>query len=154
MIFTLKELTKLIGCSIFEILSHVISVLVFSVFVTLKIDGNFGDSLSWTSCFIPLFCADSLNAYFCLILFIGLYKINDLKQAVLIGVKSTPDGPMIWATNGRRPKEKLPGGGSRFHEADGFFERTRRSSIGTVQEIVNDMVGLYETETLSSTGLF
>jgi len=81
MIFTLKELTKLIGCSVFEILIHVISVLVFSVFVTLKIDGNFGDSLSWTSCFIPLFCADGLNAYFCLIIFIRLYKIKDLKQA-------------------------------------------------------------------------
>jgi len=80
MLFTLKEATRLIGCSAFEILIHVISFLVFSVLVTLKVDGGFPE-LSWSVCFIPLFAADALNAYFTLIIFIRFYAIQEVKQA-------------------------------------------------------------------------
>jgi hypothetical protein len=43
---------------------------------------------------------------------------------VVVGIKSTPDGQMIWATNGRRLKEKLLTEGLRFGEADDFFDET------------------------------
>jgi len=79
MLFTLKELTKLIGCSVFEILVHLISLFVFSILVTLKVEGIV--LLSWAVCFIPLFCADALNAYFTLIVFVRFYAIKDVKPA-------------------------------------------------------------------------
>ena len=41
---------------------------------------------------------------------------------VLIGIWLTPDGQMIWATNGMNLKEKLLTDGLRFGEADDFFE--------------------------------
>ena len=37
MLFTLKEATRLIGCSAFEILIHVVSILVFTILATLKV---------------------------------------------------------------------------------------------------------------------
>ena len=38
MLFTLKEATRLIGCSAFEILIHVVSILVFTILATLKVE--------------------------------------------------------------------------------------------------------------------
>ena len=81
MLFTLKEVTRLIGCSPLEILIHVVSLLVFSILSTLKVDGGFNSDLSWSVCFIPLFAADALNAYFTLIIFVRFYAIKEVKQA-------------------------------------------------------------------------
>ena len=80
MLFTLKEVTRLIGCSPLEILIHVVSFLVFSILATLKVDGGYS-GLSWSVCFIPLFVADALNAYFTLIIFVRFYAIKDVKAA-------------------------------------------------------------------------
>jgi len=80
MLFTLKEVTRLTGCSSVEILIHVLSFLVFSILATLKVDGGYS-GLSWSVCFIPLFAADALNAYFTLIIFVRFYAIKEVKQA-------------------------------------------------------------------------
>ena len=43
---------------------------------------------------------------------------------VVIGMRSTPDGQMIWATNGIKMREKLLTEGLRFDESDDFFDET------------------------------
>ena len=80
MLFTLKEATRLIGCSPLEILIHAVSLLVFSILATLKVDGGYS-GLAWSVCFIPLFVADGLNAYFTLIIFVRFYASGNVKEA-------------------------------------------------------------------------
>ena len=50
------------------------------VSLVLQVDGGFS-ALSWSVCFIPLFAADALNAYFTLIIFIRFYAIKEVKPA-------------------------------------------------------------------------
>lgn len=98
--FKMVEISRWLGISPFEILVNLISLLVFSIFLTLTVDGyldffllkpstqnNSDDifqrpelspksSIDWFSLFSILFCADILNAYFCFIVILRLYMAN------------------------------------------------------------------------------
>ena len=82
MFFTLKELVRWFGMTVFEIWIHLVSILIFSVLAVLKHE-NIMTSTTWWIVFLPLFIADGLNAYFCMIVFIRQYKEEDLRQAGL-----------------------------------------------------------------------
>jgi len=81
MFFTLEELVKWLGLTVFEIWIHLLSLLVFSVLVVLRIDNV--TSTSWWNVFIPLFVADGLNAYFAVIVFIRLLRAGNRRAACL-----------------------------------------------------------------------
>lgn len=79
MFLTLKDLVRWFGMTAFEIWMHVVSLLVFSVLITLKQEG--GAEMSWWTAFTPLFVADGVNAYFCIIVFIRQYQDYSLRTA-------------------------------------------------------------------------
>lgn len=75
--FTLKELARWLGMTVFEMFVELVSVMFFSLMVVLKLDNAF--DVSWWTVFVSLFICDGLNAYFCVIVFIrqyieGVYK--------------------------------------------------------------------------------
>lgn len=97
--FKMIEISRWLGISPFEILINLISLLVFSIFLTLTVDGYFDfflikstivnntdqpqhehemlkSNIDWFSLFSILFCADVLNAYFCFIVILRLYLAN------------------------------------------------------------------------------
>lgn len=96
--FKLQEISRWLGITPFELLINLISFLIFSILLTLAIDGNIeflltkpsqngtnevsiyrSDSFhsskqpDWFKLFSVLFCADVLNSYFCFISIIRLY---------------------------------------------------------------------------------
>ena len=81
MIFTLKEVIKWLGLSIFELWLHIVSVFVFSILVAVKLES--GMSMSWWSVFIPLFVCDGCVAYFSAIVFIRLFLAGDKRLAAM-----------------------------------------------------------------------
>lgn len=78
MIFTLKEVIKWLGLSIFELWLHIVAIFVFSVLVAVKLEGG---TLSWWTVFVPLFACDGCVAYFTAIVFIRLFLIGDRRLA-------------------------------------------------------------------------
>lgn len=91
--FKMVEISRWLGISPFEILINLISLLVFSIFLTLTVDGYIDffliksvtdhrsdsppkSAINWFSLFSILFCADILNAYFCFIVILRLYMAN------------------------------------------------------------------------------
>jgi hypothetical protein len=97
--FKLIEISRWMGITPFEILINLISFFIFSVFLTLTIDGNINffviqqnqngtehdvyrsDSsqkipIDWFRLFSVLFCADIMNAYFCFIVILRMYLQN------------------------------------------------------------------------------
>lgn len=82
MFFTLKEIVKWLGITSFEIWMQVLSVAVFSVLSVLKYELIL--DLTWWEAFTPLFICDGLCAYFCIIVFIRIYKdFRNLRPAVV-----------------------------------------------------------------------
>lgn len=81
MFFTLKELVKWFGMTAFEIWIHLVTVLLFSVLAFVKLEQYV--NISWWSAFSPLFVADGLNAYFCIIVFIRQYQEYEFRPAGL-----------------------------------------------------------------------
>ena len=79
MFLTLKELVRWFGMTVFEIWVHLLTLLIFTVLTTLKQEGVV--EMSWWSAFSPLFVADGVNAYFCIIVFIRQYQDYSLKTA-------------------------------------------------------------------------
>jgi hypothetical protein len=79
MLSTLEELVKWLGMTVFEIWLNLVSILVFTIVLCLKLEGAM--STSWWNVFVPLFLADGLNAYFCIIVFIRMYKDGQYKKA-------------------------------------------------------------------------
>lgn len=88
------EISKWLSITPFEILIHLISLLIFSILLTLTIDGNFefmmvqhgnntqdfnlnlpkaAPRIDWFKLFAVLFCADILNTYFCFIMILRMY---------------------------------------------------------------------------------
>lgn len=72
MFLTLKELVRWFGMTAFEIWVHLVTVFVFSILIVLKQEA--GISMSWWLAFTPLYVADGLNTYFCIIVFIRQYQ--------------------------------------------------------------------------------
>ncbi|XP_078604823.1 transmembrane protein 203-like [Branchiostoma floridae x Branchiostoma japonicum] len=79
MLFSLKEIIQWIGLSAFELWLHVVSLLVFSILLALKLEGVL--STTWWTVFIPLFASDGLHAYFSSIVFLRLNLEGDLRTA-------------------------------------------------------------------------
>ncbi|XP_070507647.1 transmembrane protein 203 [Chironomus tepperi] len=103
--FKMIEISRWLSITPFEILIHLISILIFSILLTLTIDGqidfmmiqpqqmsngtaheiidsfrvNQSDqkpAIDWFKLFSVLFCADILNAYFCFIMILRMYINN------------------------------------------------------------------------------
>ena len=96
MFFQLDELLRWLGLTVFEIWIALVCFIAFTVLLTLKVEGIFGESdpnliepkidqsnhdllstdsrsnVSWWIVFSPLFISDALNAYFCVIVFIRM----------------------------------------------------------------------------------
>jgi ribonuclease P/MRP protein subunit RPP20 len=83
MIFSLKEITLWLGITLFEIWVGLISILVFVIMLGLRADDGPLSSLSWWMVFCPLFVANGLNAYFCIIVLIRMYLDGLYKTAIL-----------------------------------------------------------------------
>ncbi|XP_005097108.1 transmembrane protein 203 [Aplysia californica] len=81
MLLQLREVISWTRMSAFELFLHLLSILIFSVLVAAKVEGDL--SASWPTVFTPLFVCDGLNTYLCLIVFVRLYLEYDLKQASL-----------------------------------------------------------------------
>lgn len=83
MFFTLHELVRWLGLTIFEIWINLLSITVFTVILVLKYDPMSESSINWWMIFFPLFTGDALNTYFCAIIFIRMLLQTSLKTALL-----------------------------------------------------------------------
>jgi hypothetical protein len=81
MFLTLKELVRWFGMTAFEIWVHLVTIFIFSILVVLKQEGVL--HLTWWSTFSPLYFADGLNTYFCIIVFIRQYQDYAFRPAGL-----------------------------------------------------------------------
>jgi hypothetical protein len=81
MMFRLKEVIRWFGVTVFEILMFSVALLLYSVLLTFKLSG-FLTSWSWYTIHAPLFIADALIAYFCLIVFIRQYLERTYRVAI------------------------------------------------------------------------
>ena len=70
-----------LGLSVFEIWLHLIGLLIFSVLLVLRLDGAV--DMSWWNVFIPLYAADALDAYFCIIVFVRTLRVGNRRGACL-----------------------------------------------------------------------
>ncbi|XP_014214770.1 transmembrane protein 203 [Copidosoma floridanum] len=89
MIFSLSELVSWLGLTLFEIWINLMSYFIFIVLLALKLDQfTFKDNNDWWIVFSPLFVADALNSYFCVIVFIRQYMEGMVKSGVMRGLWS------------------------------------------------------------------
>lgn len=87
MLFALQELVRWLGLTVFEMLVHLIALLVFTVFLSLRLDeiaftSTSPSSYDWWIVFSPLFVADALCTYFNIIVLIRLYIEAHVKEAI------------------------------------------------------------------------
>ena len=73
MFFTLNEIVRWFGMTVFEMCLSLVAWFTFSVLAALKQE-NVLVTASWWTVFIPLFVCDGLNTYFCVIVFIRMYR--------------------------------------------------------------------------------
>ena len=78
MFFTLKEIVKWFGMTVFEIWMYLTCTLLFTILTVLKYEHLVN---SWWQAFIPLFTCAGLNAYFCVIVFIRMYRKKEYRTA-------------------------------------------------------------------------
>lgn len=84
MLFTIEEIVRWLGLTVFEIWVNLISVLIFTILFALQYDPTIEIySNNWWVIFFPLFAGDALNAYFCIIVFIRMQLEPPLKLAFL-----------------------------------------------------------------------
>ncbi|XP_038044720.1 transmembrane protein 203-like [Patiria miniata] len=81
MLFTLSETVQWLGMTVFELWVHTVSLLLFTVFLTLKLQDVW--PVTWWTIFAPLFTCDSLNGYFVSIVVIRLYLYQGFRVAAL-----------------------------------------------------------------------
>jgi len=81
MFLTLEEVVRWLGLSVFEIWLHLVGLLIFSVLLVLRLDG--ATSMSWWNIFIPMYAADALDAYFCIIVFVRTLRVGNRRAACL-----------------------------------------------------------------------
>lgn len=86
MLFTVEEFSQWLGMTQFELLVQTLCMLLFSFLLTFRIDFYALDYLSvndvWLI-FSPLFAANVINAYFCVIVFIRTCLERTFKSAIL-----------------------------------------------------------------------
>lgn len=84
MFFTIEELVRWLGLTVFEIWINLISFLLFTILLAVKYDPTVDTySINWWMIFFPLFAGDALNAYFCIIIFIRMLLETTLKFSLL-----------------------------------------------------------------------
>lgn len=89
--FKLPELVRWLGLTEFEILTNLISLLIFSILLPMKIAGQLGNEFDYFKVFSPLFCSDICNGYFCVIVGIRMYRESDQ-------IKRKAFGRLLWST--------------------------------------------------------
>ncbi|XP_068226114.1 transmembrane protein 203 [Palaemon carinicauda] len=82
MFFKLWELTLWLGVTILEVFIWLTAILITLILVVLRVE-NVLPSLSWWLVLSPMFVADALNTYFCVIVLIRMYLEGVLKPAAL-----------------------------------------------------------------------
>jgi len=84
MYFTVEEMVKWLGLTVFEIWINLISLFVFTIVLVFKVDSDIEIyTNNWWLIFSPLFIGDALNAYFCIIVFIRMIMETTLKFCVI-----------------------------------------------------------------------
>lgn len=84
MFFTLREVISFLGISVFEIWLNIISLTVFTFLLAFCLDESLPNTeQNWWQIFLPLFIADGLNCYFCVIVFIRMYLCGQVKNGFL-----------------------------------------------------------------------
>lgn len=68
--FTLQEVTNWFGVTVFELIVFFSSLFIYTIFLSLKIDGWM--DMNWWFVHAPLFLCDAFLAYFCVIVFIRM----------------------------------------------------------------------------------
>ncbi|XP_037798035.1 transmembrane protein 203-like [Penaeus monodon] len=82
MFFSLWELTMWLGVTVLEMFIWLTAVLITLVLVVLRVEGVM-PRMSWWVVLSPMFIADALNTYFCVIVLIRMYLNGVLKPAAL-----------------------------------------------------------------------
>lgn len=87
MFLTLEEVIRWVGFTLFEIWLHLFCIFIFTILLVLRVEQ--ATETSWWNIFIPLFFADGLSAYFCLIVFIRTLKTGNIRAAFLRALLSS-----------------------------------------------------------------
>lgn len=82
MFFSLWELTMWLGVTVLEMFIWLTAVLITLVLVVLRVE-EVMPRMSWWVVLSPMFIADALNTYFCVIVLIRMYLNGVLKPAAL-----------------------------------------------------------------------
>ncbi|XP_045115056.1 transmembrane protein 203-like [Portunus trituberculatus] len=82
MFFSLRELTAWLGVTVLEVFIWLTALLVTLVLVVLRVE-EVMPSVSWWLVISPMFIADALNTYFCVIVLIRMYLDGVFKPAAL-----------------------------------------------------------------------
>ena len=85
---------KWLGLTVFEMLLHVLSVFIFTILLTLKIDEVF--DLDWFTVFAPLFICDVTNLYFRLIAYFRLFMEVPRENVFFIRICKTQGIAFAW----------------------------------------------------------
>lgn len=84
MFFTINELVRWLGLTVFEIWINLIAFLIFTIMLAVKYDPDIDIvSNNWWAIFFPLFAGDALNTYFCVIIFIRMISEMTLRTSLL-----------------------------------------------------------------------
>lgn len=86
MLFTVEELSPWLGMTRFELLVQTVCMLLFTIILTVRVELYSADTFSPEVCwwiFSPLFAANVINAYFCVIVFIRTCLERTFKVAVV-----------------------------------------------------------------------
>ncbi|XP_047501156.1 transmembrane protein 203-like [Penaeus chinensis] len=82
MFLSLWELTRWLGVTVLEMFIWLTAVLITLVLVVLRVE-EVMPRMSWWVVLSPMFIADALNTYFCVIVLIRMYLNGVLKPAAL-----------------------------------------------------------------------
>jgi ribonuclease P/MRP protein subunit RPP20 len=75
--FKLVDLSKWLGITQLEILINLLTFLVFTIVLTIRLSGHLDtQQYDWLIIFLPLYVGDVLNSYFCVIVAIRMYLSN------------------------------------------------------------------------------
>ena len=76
-----SELTIWLNTTLFEIFLFLISLLLSSIILAIKLE--FSPQIGLKTVFLPLYIFDILSAYFCMIIFIRQYQNNTFRAALI-----------------------------------------------------------------------
>lgn len=80
LLMDIKSVTRWLVMTEFEMLINILGLFATTILICLKID--FAFELTWKCVMMPMFIADGLQAYFCIIVFLRLFHDFQIKQAI------------------------------------------------------------------------